>query len=114
MLSDAASVNAIEAEAKQKVQERTALEGMGAFLETVEDGKATLLVFSTHWAQAAAIKAGQTLTLKLGGEGVEVKVVSRKNLGAYGSGPNEILLEKAADSLKAWTGGKVIRVFVRE
>ena len=116
LLSDAASATAIEAEAKKKVQERVAREGMGALLESVDGGKATLLVFSTHWAQAAAIKAGQTLTLRStsAGDGVDVKVVSRKNIGAYGSGPNEILLENAADALKSWTGGKVLRVFAHD
>jgi hypothetical protein len=116
MLSDGASVAAIEADARRKVQERVAREGMGAFLESVEDGKAKLLVFSTHWAQAAAIKPGQTLTLQAAaaGGGVDVQVVSRKNLGAYGSGPNEILLENATAALQSWTGGNVIRVFIRE
>jgi hypothetical protein len=118
LLSDAASLDAIQAESKRKVQDRIDREGMGAFVEAVEGGKARLLVFSTCWAQAAAVKQGQTLRLKLAGESVELKVVSRKNLGAYGSGPNEILLDDVTDAraelLKKWTSGKVVRVFVRE
>lgn len=109
MLSDAASVGAIEDEAKKKVQERIAREGMGAFVEASD----RLLIFSTHWAQANAIKQGQTLTLKRGAESVDVKVVSRKNLGAYGSGCNEIQLEKS-DKLEAWAGTQVVRVFAKE
>ena len=88
---------------------------MGAFVEEVADGKARLLIFSTHWAQAAAIKKGQVLTLKAAGDGVDGRVDSRKNLGAYGSGPNEILLDGVtapkAEQLRPWIGGKVVRVF---
>jgi len=91
---------------------------MGAFVEEVADGKARLLIFSTHWAQAAAIKKGQVLSLKAAGDSVDARVESRKNLGAYGSGPNEVLLDdvtgKSAEILQGWKGGKVIRVFVRE
>ncbi|HVE39929.1 MAG TPA: hypothetical protein VNM14_08590, partial [Planctomycetota bacterium] len=118
LMADAESLNAIQAEAQKKVQERIARDGMGAFIEEGADGKARLLIFSTHWAQAAAIKKGQILGLKMAGDGVEVRVDSRKNLGAYGSGPNEIILDgvtgKSADILQGWKGGKVIRVFVRE
>jgi hypothetical protein len=122
-MADAQSLNAIQAEGQKRVQERLVREGMAGFIEDVADGKARLLIFSTHWAQAAAIKKGQTLTLKASdsayrptGEGVDVRVESRKNLGAYGSGPNEIILEeitgKKAESLQGWRAGKVIRVFL--
>jgi len=124
-VADAASLNAIQAEGQKRVQERLARDGMGAFIEEVSDGKARLLVFSTHWSQAAAIQKGQTLSLKASdaayrptGDGVEVRVDSRKNLGAYGSGPSEIILDdvagKKSEILQGWKGGKVIRVFVRE
>jgi len=109
LMSDAASLHALQAEGKKRVEERNAREGLGAFVEASN----RLLIFSTHWAQAAAIKPGQNLRLKLGGDSFEVKVVSRKNLGAYGSGPNEIVIEEAAQ-LQGWLGGKVVRVFVRE
>lgn len=119
LIADASSLNAIQTESQKKVQERIGRDGLGAFLEEVADGKARLLVFATHWAQAAAIRKGQTLTLKASaGEGVDVRVESRRNLGAYGSGPNEILLDdisgKAAETLRGWTGGKVVRVFPKE
>jgi len=124
-LADAASLDAIMAEGKKRVQERISREGMAGFIEEVADGKARLLIFSTWWAQAAAIAKGQTLTLKASdaayraaGDGVEVRVESRKNLGAYGSGPSEVLLdgvtEKNSELLQGWKGGNVIRVFVRE
>ena len=74
--------------------------------------------FLVHWAQAASLKPGQTVTLKVSVEGVDVRITSRKNLGTYGSGPSEILLEDVtkagAEILRRWTGGKVVRVFARE
>src|SRR5213078_4505829 len=62
LMADAASLNAIQAEGQKKVQDRLARDGMGAFVEEIADGKARLLIFSTHWAQAAAIKKGQALS----------------------------------------------------
>jgi hypothetical protein len=122
-LSDAASLEAIQAEGQKAVRERLARDGMGAFVEEVANGKTRLLIFSTHWAQAAAIQKGQTLALKGSdaayrptGDAVELCVESRKNLGPYGSGPSEVILDqvvgKKAEVLEGWKGGKVIRVFV--
>ncbi len=118
LLADGASLDALQAEWRKKVEERIARDGMGAFVEGVEEGKGRLLIFSTYWAQAGALKAGQMLRLKVGDDSVEVRIVSRKNLGAYGSGPNEIVLDDVtpakAEILQRWVGGKVVRVFVRE
>jgi len=122
MMSDAASLKTLQAEGEKRVQERIARDGMGALVEAVGDGKARLLVFSTHWAQAAALKPGQTLKLKATnaacratGDAVELRVASRKDLGAYGSGPNEIIIEDVAEKtgviLGGWSGGKVVRIF---
>lgn len=108
LMADAASAAAIEADAKKKVQERVAREGMGAFVESTD----RLLIFATHWAQANGIKQGQALTIKQGGESLDVKVATRKNLGAYGSGCNEIQLERS-DKLESWVGTKVVQVFVK-
>jgi hypothetical protein len=114
LMADAASLNAVEAEGKKRVQERIAREGMGAFVESAD----RLLIFSTFWAQAGALKPGQTIRLQAGGDAVEVKVGSRKNLGAYGSGACEVGLEDVtapkAAVLKGWLDGKVVRVFIRE
>jgi hypothetical protein len=118
LMCDAPSLDAIQAEGQKRVQERIARDGMGAFVETVDEGKARLLVFSTYWAQAAALRAGQILALKASGEAVDVRIVSRKNLGTYGSGPSEIMLDdvtrEGAEILRRFTGGKVVRVFLKE
>jgi hypothetical protein len=118
VLADAASLDALQAESRRKIQERIDRDGMGAFVEGVEEGKARLLIFSTYWSQAGALKAGQTLRLKVGDDGVDVRIVSRKNLGAYGSGPNEVVLDDVtsaeAEILQRWVSGKVVRVFVKE
>jgi len=116
LLADAASLNAVQAEGQKRVQERIARDGMAGFVEAVEEGKARLLLFSTYWAQGNELKQGQTLRLKgPTGEGVDVKIASRKNLGAYESGPNEIILDGVtapkAEQLRPWIGGKVVRVF---
>jgi hypothetical protein len=114
LMADAASLHAIQADGEKRVADRIAREGMGAFVEAAD----RLLIFSTFWAQAAAIKPGQTLRVRSAGETVEVKVASRKNLGAYGSGPSEIALEDVspakAAQLRSWLSGKVVRVFIRE
>jgi hypothetical protein len=114
LMSDAASLDAIMAEHQKRVRERIARDGLGAFVEAPD----RLLIFSTYWSQASALKAGQTLRLQVGGDSVEAKIVTRKNLGAYGSGPSEIALGDLTPSkeaqLKGWLGGKVVRVFVRE
>jgi hypothetical protein len=118
LMCDAASLDALQAEGQKRAQERIARDGMGGFVEAVDEGKARLLVFSTFWSQAAALKAGQALTLKIAGDGVDVRIASRKNLGAYGSGPSEILLEgvtkAGAETLRRWTGGKIVHVFAKE
>jgi hypothetical protein len=118
LLADGASLDALQAEGRKKVQERITRDGMGAFVEGVEEGKGRLLIFSTYWAQAGALKAGQRLRLKVGEDAVEARIVSRKNLGAYGSGPNEIVLDDVtpakAEILHRWVGGKVVRVFSGE
>lgn len=118
LMADTASLDAVQSEGRKRVQDRIDRDGMGGFIEAVDGGRARLLIFSTHWAQSVALKTGRALRLKLGEESVEVRAASRKNLGAYGSGPDEILLEDVSDAkadvLRRWMGGKVVRVFARE
>ena len=42
---------------------------------------------------AIEFKPGQTVRLQVGGDTVDAKIASRKNLGAYGSGPSDLGLE---------------------
>ena len=115
LLADAASLDAIKAEAEKRMRERTAREGLMGFVE----GETQLLIFPTTWAQASALKAGQKVRVQATdaayqatGTPVEATVVSRKNIGAYGSGCTEVVVKDApADVLRGWTGGKVVRIF---
>ena len=118
LVCDVAGLPALQAETKKRVAERLAREGMAGFMEAPE----RLLVFSTYWPYAAALKPGQKLILKASdaayrpvGDGVEVRVASRKNLGAYGSGATEVLLDGASEEqakvLRGWGNWTVVRVF---
>jgi hypothetical protein len=115
VLSDAASLETIKGEAEKRARERIAREGMMGFVE----GDASLLVFPGYWAQAGALKPGQKLRIcatdgayRSAGPFVEGAVVSRKNIGAYGSGCTEVVIGGVpADALRGWVGGKVVRIF---
>jgi hypothetical protein len=117
LLADGASLDALREESAKKTRERLEKEGLAGFIE----GETTLLVFATFWSQAAELKPGRKLLLKgtdarlcATGDGIEAKVASRKNLGAYGSGATEVVLEGApAETVRGWTGGKVVRAFLR-
>ncbi len=120
LLGDAASLDAIGAAMRKKVAERIAREGMRGFVEEAAKGKARVLVFATWWAQAGTLKPGQDLGLQLmdgtspTGEPISVRLVSRKNLGTFGSGCTEMLVEgltaKQEKTVRGWSGGKVVRV----
>jgi hypothetical protein len=115
LLADAASLDAIKAEAEKRSRERAAREGLAGFVE----GPTQLLVFPAYWSLTGGLKAGQKVRVsatdaayKASGSAIEATVVSRKNVGAYGSGCTEVVIEGApADVLKSWTGGKVVRIF---
>jgi hypothetical protein len=115
VLSDGESLDALRAEAVQRERDRVAREGMAGFVEGEWAGSATLLVFSTYWSQAGELRPGQTVSLKPPGEaGVEARIVSRSNLGAYGSGPTALVVEGAPPGLLTpWIGGRVIRLIPR-
>ncbi len=77
------------------------------------------LVLATWWAQAGTLKLGQDLRLQLldglspTGEPVGVRLVSRKNLGTYGSGCTLMIVEglksKQEAMVRGWSEGKVVR-----
>lgn len=105
LLVDDAGLETLKAEALTRVAARVAREGFGAF---VEEGR--LLIFASTWSQARTIKPGQTLAVR-GAKSVEVKVLSSRNLGAYGSGATDLVVE--GEPLKDWPSEKLVRVFPR-
>jgi hypothetical protein len=116
LFSDAASLGAIQKEAKQRIADRVQKEGMTGFVEEVAKDKTRVLVFATWWAQAGELKNGAKLRLQYGAaEPIAVHLVSRKNLGTYGSGCSELIVAgldaKQIDTVRGWTGNKVVRVF---
>ncbi len=115
LCSDAGSLDAIQAEARKRIGERVKKEGMTAFVEEAKE-KTRVLVFATWWQQAGDLKPGDKLRLQAeGGEPVAVNLVSRKNLGTYGSGCSELIVDglnaKQSELVRGWTGGKVVRAF---
>ncbi|MBI1831035.1 MAG: hypothetical protein HYR84_06260 [Planctomycetes bacterium] len=116
LVSDAASLDAIQSEAKKRIAERVKKEGMTGFIEEVAKEKTRVLVFATWWQQAGTLKPGDTLRLRHGdSEPIAVKLVSRKNLGTYGSGCSELIVDglnaKQIETMRGWVGSKVVRVF---
>jgi hypothetical protein len=116
LFSDAASLDAIQKDAKKRIAERVKKEGMTGFIEEVAKDKTRVLVFATWWQQAGDLKNGDKLRLQYGdAEPIAVKLVSRKNLGTYGSGCSELIVvgldEKQVETVRGWTGSNVVRVF---
>lgn len=105
LLMDDAGLETLKGEAQSRVAARVLREGFGAF---VEEGR--LLIFASTWSQAKAIKPGQSLTVR-GARAAEVKVSSVRNLGTYGSGATELVVE--GEPLKDWPPEKLVRVFPR-
>lgn len=121
LTSDDASLDAVKKEEMARVSARLEREGLAGFVESVADGKANLVIFSTYWFQANQWKPGQTVKVFASknsaepvGTGVEAELLTRKNLGTYGSGATDAVLRlrNIADSprMQSWTGGQVVRV----
>ncbi len=124
MLADDASAEAVKQAELARVTPRLAREGLLGFVEAVDGEVVHYLVFSTHWFQAGQWKPGQMLGLRATsasgestGEAVEAELLTRKNLGTYGSGASEMTLrlKNPADAkkLSAWTRGQVTTATAR-
>jgi hypothetical protein len=116
LFSDAASLDKIQAEERERIETRVKKEGMTAFVEEATPDKTRVLVFATWWQQASALKPGDMLRLQAeGGDVVPAKLMSRKNLGTYGSGCSELIVNgidaKQLPVVRGWTGSKIVRVF---
>ncbi|MSQ93208.1 MAG: hypothetical protein EXR98_01485 [Gemmataceae bacterium] len=122
LFTDAASLDTMQKGTRQRISERVKKEGMTGFVEEITKDKTRLLLFATWWMQAGDLKPGQSLRVQATSDGfhpigqaLNVKLASRKNLGTYGSGCSELILEglndRQADQMRQWTGSKVVRVF---
>jgi len=120
LAADDASLNTLRQREETAVRQRLAREGIGGRVEEVQGAALRLMLFSTYWAQARELKPGTIVQLALAtadarptGKHVPVEVVSVKPGGPHGSGPVDLRLrvpESAAESLRSWTPGTLIRV----
>jgi hypothetical protein len=89
-------------------------------LRSDETQKRGYLIFPTCWARGGGWKQGQALAirattaaLKSTGEPITATLLTRKNLGTYGSGATEVSvrLTRAQDATRLQsTAGKIVRV----
>jgi hypothetical protein len=122
LTTDDASLESLKKTEQEAVANRLAADGLGAHVEAVDGDVARLLIFPTYWAQAGAWKPGQSVTLRATtialrstGEPITATLLTRKNLGTYGSGATEVSvrLNSAQDAARLQsTAGKIVRVRV--
>jgi hypothetical protein len=121
LLSDRASIDAIENQEADRLALEVAAVGLGGQLQTVDGDTVHLMISSTHWAQASHLKPGDVVRIAPSGKGylpqgsgVEAKVTFRKNRGTYGSGVSDMLLELShhedAGEIRKWLGGQGVRL----
>ncbi len=123
-VADDAGLQVLKAEEAARVDARLAREGLGSFVESVDAESVRLLIFSSAWFHANRLKPGQTVDLRATnstytpiGNAIEAEILTRKNLGTYGSGSSELTLrlKNSADAKKlgAWSRGQVISTTVQ-
>jgi hypothetical protein len=121
LTADDTSLDAVKKREQEVVTARLATDGLGAHVEAVEDDVVRLLIFPTYWSQSGQWKDGQefliratTASLRPAGTGIPAKLLTRKNLGTYGSGATEISVRLTrpddAAQVRQWLGAKVVRV----
>jgi hypothetical protein len=122
LLSDDASLKAIQTEEQARVEKRYREEGFSASLQMIEDGTAHVMLFATSWQQAAKLREGQDVRLygsgkddRRTGEAVPGRITFRKNRGTYGSGVTDMLVElkEPADAkrVRGWLFKEHVRLF---
>lgn len=123
-VADDAGPEVLKKEESARVDARLAREGLGSFVESVDADTVHLLIFSSAWFHANRLKPGETVDLRAttatftpSGEAIEAEILTRKNLGTYGSGASEMTLrlKNPADAkmLGAWSRGQVVSTVVR-
>ena len=112
LLADEAGLDALRAEALERVGRRTRQEGLGGFVERIEGARVRFLVFAAHWMWARELRAGARVVLARGDGGVPLTFVSGRNLGTYGSGATEVVLEglPPGSPVEGWIDGRVVRL----
>jgi sugar lactone lactonase YvrE len=124
LLTDDASLDAVKKIEADAVAARIALEGLTGQIEAVDGETVHFLIHSSYWSQGNQLKPGQLVHLRAtdaqfapAGDAIEAELVSRKNLGTYGSGVNEttLKLKNPADAKKlaAWKKSQVVRVIAK-
>ena len=122
--ADEASLPLVQEQETRRIQERLARHGLSGYVERVEGATVHGLVFAAYWSQANQWKPGQELLLSKSagadapaGEApaaaVKATLRTRRNLGTYGSGPSEIVLEladpAAAKQVQSWQPPAIIQ-----
>jgi gluconolactonase len=113
VLSDDASLEVIKQQAAQRVAASITESGLRGFMDQIDGREARVAIFSTYWSQAGQLKPDQKIRLQQVGDErratgilLEARLVSRKNLGTYGSGVTEIIVQfdsdEAAKKLRPW------------
>lgn len=135
VLADAASLPVLKQAEEQRIAQRVDREGLSGQVEVVNGQTVRFLIFSRHWAQANSLKPGRTLVLRPSmteasaavadspaapqpAPAVAAELVSRKNLGRYGSGATEAFLRlnsnEDAATVSNWPPGRIVRVLLQE
>ncbi len=124
LVTDDASLDAVKKLESETVAARIASEGMTGQIEAVDGDAVHFLLHSSYWFQGNQLKPGQTVQLRATdaqfapvGDAIEAELVTRKNLGTYGSGVNEttLKLKHPADAKKlaAWKKSQIVRLVAK-
>jgi gluconolactonase len=124
LVSDDASLDVVKKIESDAVAARVAQEGLTGQIEAVDGDTVHFLIHSSYWFQANQLKPGTALQLRATdaqfapmGDAIEAELLTRKNLGTYGSGVSETTLKLKqvtdAKKLAGWKKSQVVRVIAR-
>jgi len=124
VIADDASLDAVKKIETDAVAARIARDGLTGQVEAVNGDTVHFLIHSSYWFQGNQLKPGQAVHLRATdaqfnptGDPIEAELVTRKNLGTYGSGVNETVLKLKnpadAKKLAGWKKSQVARILAR-
>jgi gluconolactonase len=124
LVADDASLDAVKKIETDAVAARIARDGLTGQVELVSGDTVHFLIHSSYWFQGNQLKPGQLVQLRATdaqfnptGDPIEAELVTRKNLGTYGSGVNEttLKLKNTADAKKlaGWKKSQIARILAR-